>query len=53
MAFPAGAHGDLPSAAPRPGDVVAGQYRVERVLGKGGMGVVVAAVDDAPVSPSR
>jgi serine/threonine protein kinase len=26
-----------------PGDVVAGKYRVERVLGAGGMGVVVAA----------
>jgi len=27
----------------RPGDVIAGKYRVERVLGAGGMGVVVAA----------
>lgn len=26
-----------------PGDVIAGKYRVERVLGSGGMGVVVAA----------
>jgi eukaryotic-like serine/threonine-protein kinase len=28
---------------PKPGDVLAGKYRVERVLGVGGMGVVVAA----------
>jgi hypothetical protein len=27
----------------KPGDVIAGKYRVERVLGAGGMGVVVAA----------
>jgi serine/threonine-protein kinase len=27
----------------RPGDILAGKYRVERVLGAGGMGVVVAA----------
>jgi serine/threonine protein kinase len=27
----------------RPGDIIAGKYRVERLLGKGGMGVVVAA----------
>ena len=31
------------SAVPTEGDVVAGKYRVERVLGQGGMGVVVAA----------
>ena len=28
---------------PREGDVLAGKYRVDRVLGAGGMGVVVAA----------
>jgi serine/threonine-protein kinase len=33
----------LPAGAPAPGEVVAGKYRVERVLGAGGMGIVVAA----------
>ena len=28
-----------------PGDVLAGKYRVERIIGKGGMGMVVAAVN--------
>jgi serine/threonine-protein kinase len=32
-----------PLAEPRPGDVIAGKYRVERILGTGGMGVVLAA----------
>jgi serine/threonine-protein kinase len=32
-----------PLASVSPGDVLAGKYRVERVLGVGGMGVVVAA----------
>src|SRR5512146_1490909 len=33
-----------PSESPvRPGDILADKYRVERVLGVGGMGVVVAA----------
>jgi serine/threonine-protein kinase len=46
----------MPSGAPprpgekdaglRPGDLVAGHYRVERVIGSGGMGVVVAARDE-------
>jgi serine/threonine-protein kinase len=31
------------SPTPREGDVIAGKYRVESVLGEGGMGVVVAA----------
>src|SRR5579871_4239254 len=30
-------------AGVQPGDILAGKYRVERVLGAGGMGVVVAA----------
>ena len=33
----------VPADTPRPGDVLLGTYRVERVLGVGGMGTVVAA----------
>jgi len=32
-----------PSAQPQPGDVILGKYRVERVIGLGGMGAVVSA----------
>jgi len=35
---------ELLHASVRPGDVLAGKYSVERVIGAGGMGVVVVAV---------
>ena len=43
-----GVGGSIPPAGPvsspvQPGDILAGKFRVERVLGAGGMGVVVAA----------
>ena len=37
------APGDVIAGIPAPGDVIAGKYEVERVLGSGGMGVVLAA----------
>lgn len=47
---PSGHHATMsdlhePSSHPpvKPGDILAGKYRVERILGAGGMGVVVAA----------
>src|SRR5579862_6688342 len=33
----------MSTASVQPGDVLAGKYRVERILGSGGMGYVVAA----------
>jgi serine/threonine-protein kinase len=35
--------GAPPADGPQPGDVLAGKYLVEHVLGRGGMGIVVAA----------
>jgi len=32
-----------PDGVPKEGDILAGKYRIDRVLGQGGMGVVVAA----------
>jgi serine/threonine protein kinase len=32
-----------PPGLPQPGDVLAGKYKVERILGQGGMGIVYAA----------
>jgi eukaryotic-like serine/threonine-protein kinase len=40
----AGVSPEPPRFEPVPGAIVAGKYRIERVLGEGGMGVVVAAV---------
>ncbi len=35
--------GQSPVPVPKPGDVIEGKYRIEKVLGEGGMGVVLAA----------
>lgn len=35
-----------PEAEPAPGDVIAGKYRVERIIGRGGMGIVIAAMHE-------
>jgi serine/threonine protein kinase len=40
---PAARGPEPPPGIPAPGDVFAGKYRIERVLGVGGMGVVLAA----------
>ena len=34
---------DLTSGMPRPGDILANKYRIERIIGRGAMGVVYAA----------
>ena len=39
----AGARPEVPRFEPEPGLLVGGKYRIERVVGEGGMGVVVAA----------
>ena len=35
------------SPLPRPGDIVAGKYRIESTIGQGGMGVVLGAIDQS------
>ena len=36
-------HEPVPATGVKVGDVLAGKYRIDRVLGTGGMGIVVAA----------
>jgi serine/threonine-protein kinase len=38
-------HRPLDALLPRPGDVVSGKYRIDSILGTGGMGVVMGAQD--------
>ncbi len=33
----------IPAGVPRPGDLLLGKYEIERILGRGGMGIVFAA----------
>jgi serine/threonine protein kinase len=40
------AEGDAPTAPVQPGDLLAGKYRVQAILGQGAMGVVVAAIHE-------
>src|SRR5262249_5213013 len=37
---------DAPAAAPQPGDVLAGRFRLGHMIGRGAMGVVFEAADE-------
>src|SRR5438552_4984465 len=43
IAQPAAAATGAQAGAPQPGQILAGKYRVEGVIGTGGMGMVIAA----------